>query len=123
MTFAALKTQIFFFTLSWTHMNTHTAQKKNQKQLLFRKASDTIVRGKNPQFSAHNQIAESTLAGLAGRAVSNDACDTSGAEFKPHISEIAFPQPKALQEESCCSDNRMSKLDRNHHPNSDKLWA
>lgn len=28
---------------------------------------------------------------------SNDACDTSGAEFKPHISEIAFPQPKAFQ--------------------------
>lgn len=30
--------------------------------------------------------------------VSNDACDTSGAEFKPHISKIAFPQPKVFQE-------------------------
>lgn len=56
-------------------------------------------------WETHKLIARSTLEGLYGQVVCNDACDTSGAKFKPHISEIAFPQPKEFREESCFSDN------------------
>ncbi len=43
--------------------------------------------------------------------------------LNPTSVKLLFHNQKAFQEESCCSDNRMSKPDRNHPPNSDKLWA
>lgn len=77
-------------------MNEYAAQKKNKKQVLFCKTPEENLRGKTHN-SQPTVIAESTLEGLHGRVASNDACDTSAAEFKPHITEIAFPQPKVFQ--------------------------
>lgn len=36
--------------------------------------------------------------------VSNDACDTGGAEFKHPVSEIVLLRPETTQDERCCSD-------------------
>lgn len=55
---------------------------------------------------------------MEGPAVSNDACDTSGAKLRPHINRAAFPQPNLFPAESCSS---CQKHDRAHRPDDSEL--
>lgn len=63
-------------------------------------------------------MAEWTFEAVRWPAVSDDACDTSGAELRRHINGVAVPPPNLLPEESCSSTRRTLEHNGAHHPDS-----
>lgn len=64
-------------------------------------------------------MAECTFEAVRWPAVSNDACDTSGAELGYHIKRVAVPPPNLFPEESCSSTSTTSEHNSVHHPDSE----